>query len=274
VAIIGLVLGFRDSSNLASAYGIAVTGTFVITTCLIAVVARRVWRLPLPIVLPGLIVFLIIDGTFFAANLTKFDHGGWFPLVAAAVIFTVLAIWRWGATRLQATLDADSIPLSDLESILDDPGITTRPGATVYITHEPGVPYALEQQAHLMHIADAQIVILRLETADVPRVDDADSIRVDHAGHRVIVATLSTGFMSRPDPVAAVRRLQLTYPRVHADTCLYAFPAVHIEIRHDNRLRAIGTTVYTALHRLAIDTQQDLHLPPDRVIELGRVVPL
>ncbi len=272
IAIIGLVLGFRDSSNLASAYGIAVTGTFVITTCLITVVARRKWHLPLWAVLPGFALFLVIDGLFFAANLTKFNHGGWFPLVAAVVIFTVLAIWRWGSTRLHHEMSDLEVPMSELPRIVDAEAVATRPGSTVYITSETGIPYALVRQARLMRVVDEHILILRMSTADVPRVDAADAVTIETSDPRTTVAHVSTGFMDRSDPAAAVALVQQTHPHFDPATCLYAFYSVHIEVRRTGPLRTVAAGVFAVMQRNAIDAQQYFSLPPERVIEFGRLV--
>ena len=96
VAVLGLIIGFQDSSRLASAYGIAVTGTFVITGVLVAILARNKWGVSLWIVIPAAAVSLVIDGAFFLSNLTKFMHGGWFPLVIAVIIVAMLSTWQWG----------------------------------------------------------------------------------------------------------------------------------------------------------------------------------
>lgn len=272
IAIIGLVLGFRDSSNLASAYGIAVTGTFVITTCLISVVARRKWHLPLWAVLPGFFIFIVIDGMFFAANLTKFDHGGWFPLVAAVVIFIILAMWQWGSTRLHRELRDLEVSMEELHRVVDADDVVRRPGSTVYITTEVGIPYALVQQAHLMHVVDDNILILRMATADVPRVDPADAVTVESSNARATVVRVTTGFMDRSDPAAAVEQVQRSHPQFDPASCLYAFHSVHIEVRRSGPFRTIATGMYAVMQRNAIDAQQYYRLPPDRVIELGRLV--
>jgi KUP system potassium uptake protein len=274
IAVIGLVLGFRDSSNLASAYGIAVTGTFVITTCLIAVVARRRWRVPLWLVLPGLVAFLCIDGSFFAANLTKFDHGGWFPLVAAAVIFAVLAIWRWGSLRLGRALDDRVLPLSDVATVLDAPGVVRAEGTTVYITGEEGVPYALIQQARLLDVVPYSIVILRMRTAETPWVEPAAHLTLSEVADGVLDAVLLSGFMERADPAAAVAQISTMYPRVDADHCRYAFYTVHSEVMPTGPLRWVATEIFALMQRNATDVQRYYGLPADRVIELGRLVAL
>ena len=274
IAVVGLVIGFQSSSNLASAYGIAVTGTFVITTCLIAVVARRLWRLPLWIVIPVFLFFLVIDATFFAANLTKFSHGGWFPLVAAAIIFTVLGLWRWGSNRLARTLEDLVVPMDDISRVIHAPGVMTTPGATVYVTGEGGVPYALVQQVHLMGVAEEYILILRMHTADVPRVDPAQAFECRAIDERIVLAEVRTGFMERPDPAGVTAAVARLYPQFDPATCRYAFHSVHIEVGATSPLVWLGTEMYSVMQRNATDIQLYFGLPADRVIALGRVVEL
>ena len=274
IAVVGLVIGFQDSSNLASAYGIAVTGTFVITTCLIAVVARHRWRLPLWVVIPGFLVFLCIDGAFFLANLTKFDHGGWFPLVAASLIFSVLAIWRWGSLRLQRELADFSVPMSDLREVVSAPGVVRTGDTTVFVTVEEGLPYALIQQARLLHVVSSRILILRMRTAEIPRVEPPEHLTSADLGDGVIDATLLTGFMERPNPAQAVADLATTYPQLDPSTCLYVFNSAHVEVTRQPPARWLATEVFALVQRNATDVQRFYGLPVERVVELGRVVPL
>ena len=274
IAVVGLVIGFRDSSNLASAYGIAVTGTFVITTCLIAVVARHRWRLPLWVVIPGFLVFLCIDGAFFLANLTKFDHGGWFPLVAASLIFSILAIWRWGSVRLQRELADFSVPMSDLREVVSAPGVVRTGDTTVFVTVEEGLPYALIQQARLLHVVSSRILILRMRTAEVPRVEPPEHLTSADLGDGVIDATLLAGFMERPNPAQAVADLATTYPQLDPSTCLYVFNSAHVEVTRQPPARWLATEVFALVQRNATDVQRFYGLPVERVVELSRVVPL
>src|SRR5207248_725016 len=111
VAIVGLVIGFRSSSNLASAYGLAVTGTLAIDTLLAFVVIRSMWGKPLWLVVLGAAGFLMVELAFFTANLPKIPHGGWFPLAAGSVVFTVLMTWRRGRQLMAARLREDRVSL-------------------------------------------------------------------------------------------------------------------------------------------------------------------
>ncbi len=274
IAVVGLVIGFQDSSNLASAYGIAVTGTFVITTCLIAVVARHRWRLPLWMVIPGFLVFLCIDGAFFLANLTKFDHGGWFPLVAASLIFSVLAIWRWGSLRLQRELADFSVPMLALREVVSAPGVVRTGDTTVFVTVEEGLPYALIQQARLLHVVSSRILILRMSTAESPRVEPPEHLTSADLGDGVIEATLLAGFMERPNPARAVADLAATYPQLDPSRCLYAFYSPHVEVTRQPPARWLATEVFALVQRNATDVQRFYGLPVERVVDLGRVVRL
>ena len=274
IGVVGLVLGFQDSSNLASAYGIAVTGTFLITTCLITVVARHRWHLSWWVVGPVAVLFLVIDGSFFAANLTKFDHGGWFPLLAAAVIFSVLSVWRWGSKRLSRRLDADALPLSELPGLLTSPGVTTVSGTTVYLTPDEGVPLALHERVRLLRAVSEHIVILRLQTADTPRVPDDDRVSVESSGERVLIATARFGFMEKPDPSGAVSELSRQWPPLADEECLFSFFSPVVEPSRGSPATRLATGLFALMQRNATDPQRYLGLPRHRVVEIRSLIPL
>ena len=272
VAIIGLVIGFQDSSNLASAYGIAVTGTFVITTCLITVVARHRWNLSWWVVAPVAAVFLVIDGTFFAANLTKFDHGGWFPLLAAGLLFTTLSIWRWGWNRMMERLSSLQVPMNELTALLNRPGVVVTPGTIVYITAEEGVPFALVQRLKIFNIAEERVIIMRLITTETPRVDSDERMEYEQLGEHVGEVRVKYGFMERPDPEDVIRQLATMMPHVDPTTCTYGFHSIHVEVERSRLLMHVGGDLFAFMQRNAVDPQRYFHLPPERVVEVGRIV--
>ena len=272
VAIIGLVIGFQDSSNLASAYGIAVTGTFVITTCLITVVARHRWGLSWWVVAPVAAIFLIIDGTFFAANLTKFSHGGWFPLLAAAVIFTLLSVWRWGSNRMMTRLESLQVPMTDLANLLDQPGRVVTPGMIVYVTGEDGIPLAMVQRLTILHIVEDRVLIMRLITTETPRVPARERMDFTQLGEHVGEVSVRYGFMERPDPQAVVRELAATVPGIDPGTCTYGFHSLHPQVGPSPLPVHVGAELFAFMQRNAIDPQRYFHLAPERVIEVGLLV--
>ncbi|MGI9196067.1 MAG: potassium transporter Kup, partial [Candidatus Nanopelagicales bacterium] len=272
VAIIGLVIGFQDSSNLAAAYGIAVTGTFLITTCLITVVARHVWNLSWAKVAPLAVLFFIIDGAFFAANLTKFSHGGWFPLVAAAVIFTVLSIWRWGWDRMMTRLSDLQVPMSDLAEVIDSEGVSVSPGSLIYVTIEDGVPYALVQRARTFHSVSERTLIIRLVTTETPRVSDDERLEVISDDGSLIDVRAAYGFMERPDPVAVVQRVSAWGTGIDPETCVYSFYSARVEVGPSPLPVHVAAEIFAFMQRNSTDPQRYYHLAPERVIEVGRLV--
>jgi len=272
VAIIGLVIGFQDSSNLASAYGIAVTGTFVITTCLITVVARHRWGLSWFVVAPVAAVFLLIDGTFFAANLTKFNHGGWFPLVAAAIIFTVLSVWRWGWNRMMQRLSSLQVPMSELTTLLNRPGAVVTPGMIVYITVEDGVPFALVQRLMIFNIVEERVLIMRLITTETPRVAPDERMEYERLGEHIGEVRVRYGFMERPDPEDVVRKLATQVSGIDPPTCTYGFHSIHLQLEPSPLPVHLMAELFAFMQRNAVDPQRYFHLPPERVIEVGRLV--
>ncbi len=272
IAVIGLVLGFQDSSNLASAYGIAVTGTFVITTSLIIVVARHKWKVSWWILGPAGALFLVIDATFFAANLTKFDHGGWFPIAAAAVIFTMLMVWAWGSGRVTRLLADQAIPMNDLTTLLHQPDIIELPRTIVYVTTQDQIPLALTQRLHLYGVRHARTVVLRMVTADVPLVDDGDRLAVTLIDRHTLEAVLTYGFMEKPHPTADVRSLHSQFPWFNSDTCIYSFSSAVVYVNPRRHLSFIAAELFAILSRNAADPQRYFDLPPERVVEVRRLV--
>jgi KUP system potassium uptake protein len=143
-AVTALVVGFGSAGALASAYGIAVTGTMSITTLLVFVIARRRWRWGWPRTMLALGPLLVVDLTFFAANLPKFSSGGWFPLAVAALIFILMSTWKRGRALLLERLGRDSISLADFVPRIEAEGLPTVAGTAVYLTAQPDqVPLAL-----------------------------------------------------------------------------------------------------------------------------------
>jgi KUP system potassium uptake protein len=270
LSVIAVVLGFQSSSNLASAYGIAVTGTFVITTCLIAVVARKKWNIRRLYVYPIFIFFLLIDVSFFIANLTKFTHGGWFPLAVAVVLVTILLIWQWGSRRLKASVDEIQIPLDQLPAVLGDPLLTKIPGTAVYITLGDGVPISMVQRIKLLRVIEVDPLILQVHALKIPRVDDAERIRISDVG--VIKVDVQYGFMEIPDLPRAMRLFQAQRPDIDVDTCTYLLHDFRVVHESRGPIRRIVGNIFTLMQRNSTDPLRYFQLPANRVVEFDRLV--
>jgi KUP system potassium uptake protein len=204
VAIVGLVVGFGSSTRLASAYGIAVTGTLAIDTILFFVVVRMLWRKPIWLVAIGLTGFLSVDLAFFTANLTKVVTGGWFPLAIASVIFVVLMTWRRGQESVAARRAEEEGSLVDFVVALnasDDPPVRV-PGTAVFLNADPErTPLALRFNVEHNHVLHEQVVVFNVETLGVPHVPmnercEIDTVVIPDDG--IVLIKARYGFQDRP----------------------------------------------------------------------------
>ena len=270
LATLGLVFGFKSSTNLASAYGMAVTATMVITTILAYVVTRELWRWGFW--RAGLITgaFLVIDLAFFSANLLKIEHGGWFPLLVAGAVYLVMSTWNEGRKLVLRRLDAEEVPLSSFfEKLAAHPPIRV-PGTAVFMTARPeGAPPILVH--HLKHnkALHAQVVLLTVTTLDTPTRGDAAAIEVQPLPHGFYRVIARYGFMDTPDVPASLveahrnglewRDEDMTYYLAHLT--LFANDRIGMSVWRDK--------LFIFLSRNARRATNFFRLPPDRVIEIG-----
>ncbi len=275
VAVIALVLGFRSSANLSAAYGIAVTGTFAITTILITVVALKKWRISAWIVAPVSASFLIIDLAFFTANLAKFDHGGWFPLIVAAIIFSLLTTWRAGRMLMARQLAKRAPKLPEFVAELDSKELMELPGTYVYLAATVDVtPSALVQHTKLLNLFAQHTVILHLTTADQPQVADDKRIVVTELAHNVSHIVASFGFMEHVDVGCALELAAARGVDVDPQRCTYVLHSVSVEPSSEAPMWMPRQQLFAVMQRIAIDPMLYLHLPSDRVIDMGTIVRL
>ncbi len=216
LATIAVVLGFRSSTGLAGAYGVAVTSTMVITTLLLHVVSREVWGWSVwrATALAG--AFLLIDLSFFGANLVKIPQGGWLPLLIAAGIYTLMSTWKTGRQILSKRLQEKSVPLNILMADLAaDPPLRV-PGVAVFMSGNPGgTPPALVHNLAHNKVLHERVVFLTVVTEEVPHVSPAERVTVKHLGKGFHSVTVRYGFMEDPnilDIIAACKERRLMIP--------------------------------------------------------------
>jgi KUP system potassium uptake protein len=273
IACIAVVVGFRTSSNLAAAYGIAVTSTMVITTVIFAVVARERWRWSTPLVALLIGLFLVVDCAFLGANLIKIPQGGWFPLVVAVVIFTMMTTWKRGS-RLVFALEQDlEMRLSDfLERIATDPPERTA-GTAAFLSSNPlGVPAALLANLQYNGVVHEQVLLITIMTENEPHVVEAERATVEARGQGIYQVTLRYGFMEEPIVPPVLERLSA--PGLTFDPSQMPYFV--------NRTRVIPTErpgmalwrehLYTVLRHNAVSATDFFGLPPMRVFEIGTSV--
>ena len=197
--VLVLVLGFRASSNLASAYGIAVTGTMLITSVMLGVMMLYVWRWNRLIAIGATTLFLIVDGTYFASNITKIPDGGWFPLLVAAISFTVLTTWAKGRALMRARLEQSALPLAVF--VKSTAASVHRVGGTsVFLsTSADVVPAALLHNLKHNQVLHKRVLILNVRVEEVPHVPAGKRIEIDDASHGFYRVVLHYGFMQEVD---------------------------------------------------------------------------
>ena len=191
-----LVLLFRSSSALASAYGISVTGTMVVTAMMGFVVIWRVWKWS-PVAAAALIApFLFLDLTFLAANLLKVFEGGWVPLALGGVVMLLMYTWRRGSRLLFEKSRKLEFPLADLVAMLEKRPPQRVPGTAVFLTSDPeSAPTALMHSLKHYKVLHEKNVILTIETAPTPRIDDSERVRMEQLSETFSKVTLRFGFM-------------------------------------------------------------------------------
>ena len=204
--VVLLVLGFGESTRMASAYGIAVSGTMIITTIMLAVLILRVWRWSRWVAVPTIGLFALVDGTFFASNATKVADGGWFPLAVAAVIFTLLTTWAKGRALMRQRLEQEAIPL---EIVVKSAASVHRVrGTSVFLSMSPdSVPSALLHNLKHNQILHERVLILTVKVEEVPRVPTEKRAEVHAVGKGFYRAILRYGFMDEVDVPADLIRL-------------------------------------------------------------------
>ncbi len=273
ISVMLLVLMFRSSSALASAYGISVTGTMVVTAMMGFVVIWRVWKWS-PFAAAALIApFLFLDLTFLAANLLKVFEGGWVPLALGAVVMLLMYTWRRGSRLLFEKSRKLEFPLADLVAMLEKRPPQRVSGTAVFLTSDPAsAPTALMHSLKHYKVLHEKNVILTIETAPTPRIDPAERVRLEQISATFSKVTLRFGFMESPNvpkALAIARKLGWQFDIMSTSFFLSRRalkPAAHSGMpRWQDHL-------FIALSRTANDATDYFQIPSGRVVEVGTQV--
>ena len=273
VGVAGLVLGLQNSSNLAAAYGIAVTGTMAIDTLLASLVAYSLWKKNLWAVVALGTFFLAIDLAFFTANLPKIPHGGWFPLVIGALVFTLLATWKQGRALLQKKQSDETLPLEPfLENLMAHPPVRV-PGTAVFLTtSRASVPHALLHNLIHNKVLHDRLIFLTVVTEEVPTVPVIDQVDINDLGHGACRMIVRYGFKDEPDiPLALTRCEAVGIPFNMMETSFF----LNRETILPSKLPGMAVwreRLFAWMNRSSSTAMEFFKLPPNRVIELGTQV--
>ena len=273
VAIVLAVVMFKSSSNLASAYGIAVTLDMLITTVLTFFVIRYGWRYPLWLCVVATGAFFLIDLAFFSSNLLKLFQGGWFPLVIGIAVFTLMMTWQRGRELVSQAQHADALPLSDfLDAVFIDPPLRV-PGVAVFLTAEPGVvPNALLHNLKHNKVLHEQNLIVTVRSHTVPWIGFDQRLEVEPLGRDCWAVTVHYGFKNDPDVPAALEPLRLRGCALEPMTTSYFLSRDVVTPTLGSGMAPWREKLFATMHHNAVGAAAFLHLPANAVVELGSKV--
>jgi KUP system potassium uptake protein len=271
-----IVAGFQDSTSLGAAYGIAVTGTFVITTTIFTVITMTRWNWPLWRSLPFFLVFLTIDGAFFGASALKVLHGGWVPLLVAIVLFTLMTTWKRGREILRERITDIALPLDTFLEDIGRKNVHRVPGTAVFMTSEAaGVPVVLLH--HLKHnkVLHETVILLSIVTDDVPEVPRAERVRIEALGQGFFRVVAHYGFMESADVKEVLQRCRDSGIAARPlDTSYYLGREQLIATKGPWKkgglsMNIVRKKLFSLMSRNARSATEYFQLPPNRVVELG-----
>jgi KUP system potassium uptake protein len=271
IGVVQLVLTFRSSDALASAYGIAVTGTMTITTMLVFVLARESWGWSMPKALLLIGPFAAIDFAFLSANLLKVATGGYVPLVIGAAVFAVMWAWRRGRAALLVQERDSAIPIALFLKRLDAGGGPERvPGTAVFLTgFQSEMPHTLLHNLKHNRVIHERVLLTTVVTRDEPAVPDAERIVVEPLGHGFHRITVTYGFMQDPDVPGALARATIDGAPLDMMTVSFFVGRNNIVQAEHCSLPRWQERLFIRLSRMSAGAASFFRIPPNKVVELG-----
>lgn len=275
IGTIWIVIEFKTSAALAAAYGIAVTGTMAVTTFAFYHVTRSLWRWPLwkSIGLCG--IFMVVDLTFFGANLHKIGEGGWLPMAIGLGVLAIMHTWRSGRNEIQEKVYGGAITELELSSIARSKSIVRVPGSAVFMVATPkGTPLALLHHLKANKCLQQTVVLLTIATAEVPQVDDEDRFTVEDLGEGVWRAIGRYGYMESPEVSTLVERVAARGVPINPAATTYFFNREMIISGGSARMWEWQKKLYAVLSRNATPVKDYYQILPTQIIEIGLPVQL
>jgi KUP system potassium uptake protein len=275
IGVLALVLGFQSSSNLAAAYGIAVTGTMAIDTILAFVVVRALWGWNWGLTVAGIVAFLTIDLAFLGANAIKFFQGGWFPVLIALAVFTLLATWKRGRALLYERLTELAIAIEPfLDSITRHPPARV-PGTAVFLTTKfEGVPHSLMHNLKHNKVLHNRVVLLTVVFQDIPHIDNSERIEIWPLGNDFYKVFVIYGFKDEtniPHALELCAPLGLEFNMM--DTSFFLSREILIPTKRPG-MALWREKLFVSMARNAGSVTAYFQIPTNRVVELGTLVEL
>jgi KUP system potassium uptake protein len=269
IMVIVLVLFFRSSSNLAAAYGIAVTGAMFIDTLLLAAVLISLWRWPLWKAIPLIAAFIVVDMAYLGANLIKVPDGGWVPLAIGLAIFTMLTTWSRGRTLMRQNMAEGSIPVEVFAKSAHS-SATRVPGTSVFMAStNKGVPSALLHNIKHNKVLHERVVILTVAVQDVPYVEEADRYDSKDMGNGFYRLTIRCGFLEDTDVPALLKRVSMCGEPFQMMKTSFFLSRQTLIASAKPGMALWREKLFAWMLRNAASAMEFFRLPTNRVVELG-----
>jgi KUP system potassium uptake protein len=273
VGVLLLVALFRSSSALASAYGIAVTGTMVVTAMMAYVVISKDWRWPTWAAIALIGPFLLIDLTFLGANLLKVFDGGWVPLALGCVVMVVMYTWRCGSRLLFEKTRKSEVPLDDLVAMLEKKPPQRVPGTAVFLTSDPScAPTALMHSLKHYKVLHEQNVILTIESAPLPRVEPGERVSIEPTGKTFSRITIRFGYMETPNVPKALAIARKRGWQFDIMSTSFFLSRRALKPAAQSGMPRWQDRLFIMLARSANDATDYFQIPTNRVVEVGTQV--
>jgi len=268
--VLFLLAIFKNSSNLAAAYGIAVTATMVVTVLLFGVITRSYWHWPLALSLAIVGPFLLIDIVFLGANTLKIAQGGWFPLTLGAGLVLIMWTWNRGARIISGKTARDAVPLTRMIARLESNPPRLAKRTAIFLTPNPkSTPIALLHNLKHNQVLHEANIILTVTTADIPRVAQGERLSIEVLSQRFTAVSLSYGFMEMPDIPAALDRGREHGLRLDRNATSYFFGRHSVVASGEEGMPVWQDSLFIFLMKNAADPTQFYRIPPGQVVELG-----
>ncbi|WP_320175096.1 KUP/HAK/KT family potassium transporter [Maridesulfovibrio sp.] len=266
-----LVLIFEASEHLAGAYGIAITGTMVITTYLFWFYLRKIRNCPwmLAAILTGF--FALFDLGFFIVNFTKIAGGGWFPILLAGLIAYGMYVWIWGRAKLREQLQARGLEVSDLESEIEKYMLAKVPGEAVFLSASEFIPHAFLQHLRNNRVVHEKLVFLRVNTSSEPYLDSHKRISLKTVEKNIYWMTVNYGFMEKPNLSLILVQSWNQLGLSSTDSYFY-IGRMLLRFNKDNREHLLRRKIFIMLNSVSEDPLDYLRIPADKVVTIGTAI--
>ncbi len=273
--VLTIVIAFQDSTKLAAAYGIAVTGTMIVTAILAIMMMSWSWRWSALRIALVMAPFLALELVFLAANLLKVDDGGWVALVIAALMLSIMLVWWRGSEILLAKTRRTELPLANLVPIVERSHVAVVPGTGIYLTaNADNTPTALLHTIKHFKAVHEQIVILSVIPSNWPHLEMSEGVSVERLSDRIARVRVVTGFMQQPDIPAVLAYCHgKGLPSEIASTS-FMLSRREVKAEHPSAMPAIATGLFIVLAHNAADATDYFGIPKDRVVEIGTQIGL